>query len=139
MPPLALAGCVGAGDGGPDPARDYASYCAACHGPRGIEGPAARLAGSDGWMGWDDPLRLLRGVRLAAELDSLLVTSGELLQRLLELVPDHQRPWLFDRLLVVPSPRVAEMASAAGFIHITIAQGASNQALVAALELRKME
>ncbi|MGL4506529.1 MAG: uroporphyrinogen-III synthase, partial [Aeromonas sobria] len=27
----------------------------------------------------------------------------------------------------------------AGFIHITIAQGASNQALMAALELRKME
>ncbi|WP_042013076.1 uroporphyrinogen-III synthase [Aeromonas fluvialis] len=75
----------------------------------------------------------------AAGLDSLLMTSGELLQRLLELVPAHQRTWLFDRLLVVPSPRVAEMASAAGFIHITIAQGASNQALMAALELRKME
>ncbi|MGY3861693.1 uroporphyrinogen-III synthase [Aeromonas lacus] len=75
----------------------------------------------------------------AAGLDSLLVTSGELLQRLLELVPTSQQPWLFDRLLVVPSPRVAEMASAAGFIHITIAQGASNQALMAALELRKME
>ncbi len=75
----------------------------------------------------------------AAGLDSLLVTSGELLQRLLELVPASQQPWLFDRLLVVPSPRVAEMASAAGFIHITIAQGASNQALMAALELRKME
>lgn len=75
----------------------------------------------------------------AAGLDSLLITSGELLQRLLALVPDHQRPWLFGRLLVVPSPRVAEMASAAGFIHITIAQGASNQALMAALELRKME
>ena len=75
----------------------------------------------------------------AAGLDSLLITSGELLQRLLELVPTSQQPWLFDRLLVVPSPRVAEMASAAGFIHITIAQGASNQALTAALELRKME
>ena len=41
-------------------ARLYQAQCAACHGPRGIEGPAARLAGSDGWMGWDDPLRLLR-------------------------------------------------------------------------------
>ena len=38
---LALAGCVGAGDGGPDPARDYASFCAACHGPSGRgDGPA---------------------------------------------------------------------------------------------------
>ena len=75
----------------------------------------------------------------AAGLDSLLVTSGELLQRLLALVPGPQRPWLYDRLLVVPSPRVAEMAEGAGFTRIVIAQGASNQALVAALELRKME
>ena len=41
-------------------ARLYQAQCAACHGPRGIEGPAARLAGSDGWMGWGDPLRPLR-------------------------------------------------------------------------------
>ena len=74
-----------------------------------------------------------------AGLDSLLITSGELLQRLLALVPGPQRPWLYDRLLVVPSPRVAEMAEGAGFTRIVIAQGASNQALVAALELRKME
>lgn len=74
-----------------------------------------------------------------AGLDSLLVTSGELLQRLLALVPGPQHPWLYDRLLVVPSPRVAEMAGEAGFTRIVIAQGASNQALVAALELRKME
>ena len=75
----------------------------------------------------------------SAGLDSLLITSGELLQRLLELVPSQQQPWLYDRLLVVPSPRVAEQAEAAGFTRIVIAQGASNQALVAALELRKME
>ena len=75
----------------------------------------------------------------AAGLDSLLITSGELLQRLLALVPGPQRPWLYDRLLVVPSPRVAEMAEGTGFTRIVIAQGASNQALVAALELRKME
>ncbi len=75
----------------------------------------------------------------AAGLDSLLITSGELLQRLLALVPGPQHPWLYGRLLVVPSPRVAEMAEGAGFTRIVIAQGASNQALVAALELRKME
>jgi hypothetical protein len=40
-----------------------------------------------------------------ATLDSLLITSGELLQRLLELVPSQQQPWLYDRLLVVASPR----------------------------------
>ena len=41
-------------------ARLYQAQCAACHGPRGIEGPAARLAGSDGFIGWGDPLRPLR-------------------------------------------------------------------------------
>ena len=58
----------------------------------------------------------------AAGLDSLLITSGELLQRLLALVPGPQHPWLCDRLLVVPSPRVAEMAEGAGFTRIVIAQ-----------------
>lgn len=38
----------------------YRERCAACHGKQGIEGPAARLAGSDGIFSWNDPLRLLR-------------------------------------------------------------------------------
>ena len=38
----------------------YQAQCAACHGAKGIEGPAARLAGSDGFIGWSDPLRPLR-------------------------------------------------------------------------------
>ena len=38
----------------------YQAQCAACHGEKGIEGPAARLAGSDGFIGWSDPLRVLR-------------------------------------------------------------------------------
>lgn len=38
----------------------YQAQCAACHGDKGIEGPAARLAGSDGFIGWSDPLRILR-------------------------------------------------------------------------------
>lgn len=41
-------------------ARLYAMHCAACHGAKGIEGPAARLVGSDGFIGWSDPLRPLR-------------------------------------------------------------------------------
>lgn len=38
----------------------YASHCAGCHGAAGIEGPAARLVGSDGFFSLDDPLRILR-------------------------------------------------------------------------------
>lgn len=38
----------------------FQTHCAGCHGVKGIEGPAARLAGSDGFIGWTDPLRVLR-------------------------------------------------------------------------------
>lgn len=38
----------------------YAERCALCHGEDGIEGPAARLAGSDGFFSLSDPLRILR-------------------------------------------------------------------------------
>jgi mono/diheme cytochrome c family protein len=38
----------------------YATQCAACHGKTGMEGPAARLAGSDGFFGFTDPLRIFR-------------------------------------------------------------------------------
>lgn len=38
----------------------YADRCAYCHGPSGIEGPAARLVGSDGFWSWRQPLRPLR-------------------------------------------------------------------------------
>lgn len=38
----------------------YAEQCASCHGESGVEGPAARLVGADGWVGWSDPLRPVR-------------------------------------------------------------------------------
>jgi len=38
----------------------YENQCRMCHGKDGIEGPAARLAGSDGWFSFSDPLRILR-------------------------------------------------------------------------------
>ncbi len=38
----------------------YENQCQMCHGETGIEGPAARLAGSDGWFSFFDPLRILR-------------------------------------------------------------------------------
>ena len=38
----------------------YENQCMACHGKQGIEGPAARLVGSDGWFSLSDPLRITR-------------------------------------------------------------------------------
>jgi cytochrome c len=44
----------------PEGAALYRSRCGACHGETGTEGPAARLAGSDGFFSPSDPLRILR-------------------------------------------------------------------------------
>lgn len=41
-------------------ARLYQMHCVACHGASGMEGPAARLTGKDGWIAWSDPFRPLR-------------------------------------------------------------------------------
>lgn len=50
-----------AGRGSVDQGRIlYSRQCTMCHGEEGIEGPAARLAGSDGWFSFSDPLRILR-------------------------------------------------------------------------------
>lgn len=38
----------------------YQGQCAMCHGANGIEGPASRLAGSDGFFSLSDPFRILR-------------------------------------------------------------------------------
>lgn len=40
--------------------RLFQNQCAMCHGANGIEGPASRLAGSDGVFSLSDPLRILR-------------------------------------------------------------------------------
>lgn len=52
----------------------YQIQCARCHGKNGIEGPAARLAGSDGWFSFGDPLRVLR----IKEYPILLISVGSL-------------------------------------------------------------
>lgn len=44
----------------PQGAELYQARCSACHGAQGIEGPAARLVGSDGFFSWRDPLRPIR-------------------------------------------------------------------------------
>ncbi|OGB25312.1 MAG: hypothetical protein A3I66_04460 [Burkholderiales bacterium RIFCSPLOWO2_02_FULL_57_36] len=38
----------------------FQNQCAVCHGANGIEGPSARLAGSDGFFSISDPLRFMR-------------------------------------------------------------------------------
>ena len=68
-----------------------------------------------------------------AKIDSVIITSGELLRRLLELVPECERPWLQHLLFIVPSIRVATLVVEAGLPAPLLAAGATHAALLAAL------
>ncbi|MCC4263356.1 uroporphyrinogen-III synthase [Oceanimonas baumannii] len=70
-------------------------------------------------------------------VDSIIITSGGLLQHLFQLAANSAKDWLLSRLLIVPSIRVAEQAETLGFTHIINAKGASNTALISALDERK--
>lgn len=52
-----------------------------------------------------------------AEVDVVMVTSGESLARLHELTPEADRPRLLSRALVAPSRRVVELALRLGFVQ----------------------
>lgn len=68
-----------------------------------------------------------------AGVDSVIISSGELFSRLLQLAPPDQLEWLHSLLFIVPSPRVAALVQAGGCAHIHTAQGAGHPAVVAAL------
>ena len=70
-------------------------------------------------------------------VDSIIITSGGLLQHLFQLAANSAKDWLLSRLLIVPSIRVVEQAKALGFTHIINAKGASDPALLSALDERK--
>ncbi|HIF9228731.1 TPA: uroporphyrinogen-III synthase [Photobacterium damselae] len=63
------------------------------------------------------------------QVDKLVVTSGEQLAFLHQLVPQHNHAWFLNCHLFVPSQRIADQASQLGFTHISTVGSASNQAL----------
>ncbi|KEY60433.1 uroporphyrinogen-III synthase [Serratia sp. DD3] len=68
-----------------------------------------------------------------AGVDTLIVTSGEMLQRLYTLVPDFYRSsWLLQCHLIVVSERLATLAQALGWRSIRVADNADNDALIRA-------
>lgn len=70
-----------------------------------------------------------------AGIDTLVITSGEMLQRIYTLVPDYYRAsWLLDCQLIVVSERLAARARQFGWRHIRIADNADNDALMRALQ-----
>jgi len=69
-------------------------------------------------------------------VDSVIISSGEILRRLLQLIPEQQRHWLDSLQIIVPSHRVATLVAEAGLPAAFVAQGATHAAMVAALGKR---
>jgi len=69
-----------------------------------------------------------------ARVDSVMLTSGELLNRLLTIMPHHALPWLQQLTWIVPSTRVADLVQAAGLPPARVALDATPAAMLAALE-----
>lgn len=70
-----------------------------------------------------------------AGVDTLVITSGEMLQRLYALVPDNSRSsWLLRCQLIVASERLATLAQKLGWISIRVADNADNEALIRAIQ-----
>ncbi|MGQ0709952.1 MAG: c-type cytochrome [Rhodoferax sp.] len=70
----------------------YATHCAACHGEGGREGPAARLVGSDGFIGWDDllrPLRVLKHPLLVQSMGARWAYATTVFDYIRRAMPQH--------------------------------------------------
>lgn len=70
-----------------------------------------------------------------AEIDTIVVTSGEILDNLIKLVPKELFAWLRACHIIVPSSRVQEQALANGLQHVTNAKAANCKAVLSALKL----
>ena len=67
-------------------------------------------------------------------ISTLVVTSGEMLTLLYQLIPEVDRfNWLIHCRLIVVSQRLAELANSYGFREVIIAESADNDALFRAL------
>lgn len=67
-------------------------------------------------------------------VDTLVLTSAEMLERIYRLVAEKDRPWLFNCQLIVVSERIAHLAHQLGWDQIKIADNADNHSLLAALK-----
>jgi uroporphyrinogen-III synthase len=68
-------------------------------------------------------------------IDTIVVTSGEILANLIALMPKELFAWLRSCHIIVPSNRVELQANAYGLSRITNANGANTQAILTALSL----
>ncbi|WP_392421086.1 uroporphyrinogen-III synthase [Edwardsiella piscicida] len=70
------------------------------------------------------------------KVSTLVVTSGEMLQQLYDLVPEYDRQrWLLSCRLIVVSERLAQRARDLGWQEIRVAESANNDALLRTLQI----
>ncbi|MDG3086684.1 uroporphyrinogen-III synthase [Vibrio hannami] len=67
-------------------------------------------------------------------IDSIVVTSADQLTILMKAVPENYHHWLCTRTLLVPSYRIAEIASEFGFASVKVTGSASNSELLTTIQ-----
>lgn len=67
-------------------------------------------------------------------VDTIVVTSQEMLNYLVKLVPTNETGWLFSCRLVTVSQRIATLAKSVGWTNIVVADKADNLSLFLALQ-----
>lgn len=68
-----------------------------------------------------------------ANIKTIIVTSGEMLHLLFNLITDDVKPWLLSRHLIIVSERLASTAYQLGWQSVKVAKSANNDALIQAL------
>lgn len=72
-------------------------------------------------------------------INSVIITSGEILGNLIKTIPYTALPWILNLHFIVPSQRIAALAHTLGIEHVTIATGASNDSLFNAIKQLDMQ
>jgi uroporphyrinogen-III synthase len=70
----------------------------------------------------------------ADRIDTLIVTSFEQLKFFVQQIPSAHENWLHSLLLMVPSQRVAQLASQLGFHNIHNLESATNISIINAIK-----
>ncbi|MFT5880555.1 MAG: uroporphyrinogen-III synthase [Moritella sp.] len=72
-------------------------------------------------------------------INSVIITSGEILGNLMQSIPSAALSWITNLHFIVPSQRIADIANAFGINHVIIADGASNNSLFNAVKQLDMQ
>jgi len=72
-------------------------------------------------------------------INSVIITSGEILGNLIKTIPYTALPWILNLHFIVPSQRIAALAHTLGIKHVTVASGASNNSLFNAIKQLDMQ